>query len=226
MPAGECMSRKFDLALLPPSPNLQFEMELWDAGVTSVAGIDEAGRGALAGPVAAAAVILPQDPTLVDRLEGVRDSKQMTARAREEWAPLIERMALTSAVEFVPASVIDEIGIAPATRLAARRALTRLVPQPQHLLIDYIRLEEVEMPQTSLVKGDARSLSIACASVLAKVARDSLLRQLDGQYPGYGFARHKGYATAAHRAAIHDHGPCPEHRLTFSPMRQPELPGL
>lgn len=216
------MRKKFDPALLPPSPNLEFEQPLWSDGTAYIAGIDEAGRGALAGPVAAGAVILPQSPTLAEALNGVRDSKQMTPEARQQWAVIIQETAVTSAVGYASAAEIDEIGIAPATRLAARRAIDQLNPQPQHLLIDYIRLPEIELPQTSLPKGDARSLSIACASVLAKVGRDMLLCQLDEHYPLYGFAQHKGYGTAMHRSAIETHGGCNLHRYSFAPLRVEE----
>jgi ribonuclease HII len=190
-----------------------------------IAGIDEAGRGALAGPVAAAAVVLPHNPTLVDRLDGVRDSKQMRPEAREYWKEIIEREAVGWAVGYASAAEIDEMGIAPATRLAATRALAQLSPAPQHLLIDYIRLPESDLLQTSLPKGDARCLSIACASVLAKVGRDALLHQMEDKYPGYGFAGHKGYGTTAHRAAIQKLGPCAIHRRTFTllPLEEEEV---
>lgn len=216
------MGKKFDPALLPPHPNLGFELRLWEEGVSHIAGIDEAGRGALAGPVAAGAVVLPQLPSLAEELKGVNDSKQMTAEARQHWLAVIQRTALSFAVGYASAVEIDEIGIAPATRLAAKRAIEQLSPQPQHLLIDYIRLPEIDLPQTSLPKGDARSLSIACASVLAKVGRDTILCQLNDTHPQYGFAQHKGYGTAAHRAALTKHGGCQVHRYSFAPLRVEE----
>lgn len=212
--------KKFDLSLIPARPDLQFEQVLWAQGLRRVAGVDEAGRGALLGPVAAAAVILPSDqPDLFDRLEGVRDSKEMTPQERDLWAIEIKVTALAWAVGYASAAEIDEIGIAPATRLAAGRALAQLSVQTEHLLIDYIKLNEVDIPQTSLVKGDARSLTIAAASVLAKTGRDAILVAMETEFPGYGLAQNKGYGTAAHRAAIATLGPCAQHRYSFSPIR-------
>ncbi len=213
---------KFDLSLLPPAPDLQFERELWRSGVCHIAGIDEAGRGALAGPVAAGAVILPDRLDLPDILCGVQDSKLMTAKARQHWAEVIRQTALAWQVGFASAEEIDEIGIVPATRLAAVRAVSDLSTTPNHLLIDALKLPALDIPQTSLIKGDRRSLSIAAASILAKVERDALMVKWDGKYPGYGFARHKGYGTAAHRAVIESNGPCPIHRMSFAPVREAE----
>jgi ribonuclease HII len=200
-------------------PDLSFETELWANGRRHIAGIDEAGRGALAGPVAAAALILPQLLNIKAKLSGVRDSKQMTPNQRENWVRVLRAIALAWGVGFASHEEIDALGILPATRLAARRALESLAVRPDHLLLDYLKLADVDLPQTSLVKGDCRSLSIAGASILAKTARDALMRELDGQYPGYGFATHKGYGTAAHLGALARLGPCPEHRLSFSPLR-------
>jgi ribonuclease HII len=211
---------KFDLSLVPARPDLQFEKALWAKDVHLVAGVDEAGRGALLGPVAAGAVILPAgQPDLMDRLEGVRDSKEMTPAEREDWAVQIQAVALAWAVGYATATEIDEMGIAPATRLAACRALAQLTPAAEHLLIDYIKLPEVNLPQTSLIKGDARSLTIAAASVLAKTDRDAILVGMEAEFPGYGLAQNKGYATAAHRAAIASLGPCKQHRHSFAPIR-------
>jgi ribonuclease HII len=214
------MAKRFDRSLLPPFPDLRFERELWEAGIEYVAGIDEAGRGALAGPVAAGVVILPQTIEIQDILQGVRDSKQLTPKARADWLNVIENAAISCQVGFASADEIDEVGIMPATRLAARRALDKTKPPPQHLLIDWISLPEVDLPETSLVKGDARSLTIACASIAAKVRRDEILIQLDETYSGYGFAGHKGYGTKKHLAAIRESGPCPVHRRSFSPFRE------
>lgn len=218
------MRSKFDLALLPPAPDLNFERQLWDQGIRCIAGIDEAGRGALAGPVAAAALIFSPDPSLPTRLDGVRDSKQMTPLTREYWAGCLKNVALAWGVGFASCEEIDALGIVPATRLAVHRALQQLLPQPQHLLVDYLPLPEETLPQTSLVKGDARSLSIAAASVLAKTSRDALCRELDVQYPGYGFARHKGYGTAAHLAALERLGASPAHRRSFEPVKKGIIP--
>lgn len=206
----------FDLSLLPPEPDLSFELILWQAGLAAVAGIDEAGRGALAGPVAAAAVILPPLPGVVRLLKGVRDSKQMTPREREAARERIIQYAISWGVGFAGPEEIDQMGILPATRLAICRALESLSPPPAHLLLDYLFLPEVTLPQTALTKGDCRSLSIAAASVLAKTSRDALLRELDLTYPGYGFAAHKGYGTQAHRDALQRLGPSPVHRLSFA----------
>ncbi len=211
---------KFDLRDLPPSPDLEFELSLWKAGFTRVAGVDEAGRGPLAGPVFAAAVILPNTPEVARRLSGVRDSKQMSPVAREAWAPVIKTLALAYGIGCASAQEIDALGILPATRLAARRALEGLSRPPDHLLLDYLQLPDYPAPQASLVKGDARSLSIAAASVLAKTTRDALMCDLDRQYPGYGFAAHKGYGTASHRAALARLGPCPIHRRSFCGVSQ------
>jgi ribonuclease HII len=213
------MTRKFDPSLLPPTPDLSLEGKLWQNGVRHIAGIDEAGRGALAGPVSAAAIILPASSNLETRLNGVRDSKKMTPRQRSIWAGELINVAIAWGVGFASHQEIDEFGIVPATRIAAMRALSALTIQPQHLLIDALLLYEESTPQTALIKGDARSLSIASASVLAKVTRDAYLREMDGEYPGYGFASHKGYGTSAHRLSISEKGPCPIHRLSFAPFR-------
>jgi len=200
-------------------PDTTFEQALWSGGVTLVAGVDEAGRGAWAGPVAAGAVILPLRPDLVECLPGVRDSKQMTALQRARWAVKIRSLACAWGVGFSSAEEIDALGILPATRLAMRRAIEQLSPAPQHLLVDAVRLRELDLPQQALIKGDARVLSIAAASVLAKTARDALMIELDGCYPGYSLARHKGYGTAAHRAAVQRLGPCAIHRRSYAPIR-------
>jgi ribonuclease HII len=144
----------------------------------------------------------------------------MTPHQREKWAECIRTEAAAWAVGFASAPEIDTLGILPATRLAVRRALDQVKPVPQHLLLDYLRLPDVNLPQTPLVKGDARCLSIAAASVLAKTARDRWMCELDERIPGYGFARHKGYGTAAHYEALHRLGPCAEHRRTFAPVRE------
>jgi ribonuclease HII len=201
------------------NPDITFEQALWSTGVTYIAGVDEAGRGAWAGPVSAGAAILPQRVDLLECLAGVRDSKQMTPLQRAKWAVQIHELALAWGVGFASAAEIDALGILPATRLAMQRALEQLQPMPQHLLLDAVRLPRVNLPQQSLIKGDARVLSIAAASVLAKTARDELMVQLDAQYPGYGLARHKGYGTTLHQTALQSLGPCPIHRQSFAPIR-------
>jgi ribonuclease HII len=206
----------FDRSLIPAEPDLSFEIPLWKAGLTRVAGIDEAGRGALAGPVAAAAVMLPPEKELVGWLKGVRDSKQLSAIQRETARRAILQYAVCWGVGFASAQEIDQIGILPATRLAACRAVEKLAQLPMHILLDYLHLPEVGIPQTALIKGDCRSLSIAAASILAKTARDAQMCELDRLYPGYGFSAHKGYGTLQHRGALRQLGPCPQHRLSFS----------
>ncbi|MFH1446376.1 MAG: ribonuclease HII [Chloroflexota bacterium] len=217
--------KKFDLRLIPPSPALVYERKLWRSGLIFVAGIDEAGRGALAGPVAVAALVLPAGKMQIKKaLHGVRDSKEMTPAQRMLWAEKIKSVAFAWAVGFADSAEIDALGIAPATRLAASRALDTLTCHPQHLLIDYIHLPEIPIPQTALVKGDARVLSIACASVLAKTTRDALMVSFNDKYPQYGFAAHKGYGTKQHRQAIEQYGPCSIHRRSFAPLRLMNLP--
>jgi ribonuclease HII len=206
------------LNLLPDSPTLNLERALWANGALWIAGIDEAGRGALAGPVAAAAVILPQIRNFTLALSGVRDSKKMTPNQRESWNRTIREMAVTYGVGLADAREIDALGILPATKLAAQRAIACLSVVPDHLLIDHFKMRKVNTPQTSIPKGDAISLSIAAASVLAKTTRDAILCELEEQFPGYGFANHKGYGTTAHRAAIRKLGPSPVHRMTFAPL--------
>jgi ribonuclease HII len=199
------------------NPDLTYETNLWPY-YPYIAGLDEAGRGALAGPVAVGAVILPDgDPAfLFSTLEGVRDSKQMTPLERESLVPRIQEIALTWSVGFASAEEIDTLGIVPATRLAALRAVQGLSIFPQYLLTDFrLELPQLDMPQTALVKGDALCLSIAAASVLAKTARDQLMRELDLQYQGYGLGKHKGYGTQAHRLAMKRMGVSPIHRKTF-----------
>lgn len=212
---------KFNPALLPERPDLTFEEVLWHQGLTQVAGVDEAGRGALAGPVAAGAVVLPNNqPDVMARLHGVRDSKVMTAVERTDWAAVIKDTAIAWGVGMASADEIDRFGIVPATCLAASRALECLGIPPQHLLVDYLTLPAVDLPQTPLVKGDARSLSIAAAAILAKTERDALLIDLDEAFPGYHFAKNKGYGTLVHRQAISTLGPCCQHRRTFSPVSE------
>ncbi len=197
-------------------PDLSFEERLWRSGLRLIAGLDEAGRGALAGPVAVGAVILPDDPRRLSTLSGVRDSKQMTPPARESAAACIREMALAWGVGLASADEIDSQGIVHATRLAALRALEALPLFPDYLLTDFrLELPQLDVAQSSLVRGDASCLSIAAASVLAKTARDALMRELDSHYPGYGLGRHKGYGTSAHRLALRHLGYSPVHRKTF-----------
>jgi ribonuclease HII len=216
-------------------PDLVFERELWKSGLKYIAGLDEAGRGALAGPVAVGAVILPNDPSLLlghrfaknrrtdsRRLDGgvlsaVRDSKQMTTLQRECTAPRIKQFALAWGVGFASSDEIDSDGIVRATRLAALRALQELPVYPDYLLTDFrLELPQLDISQTALVKGDVHCLSIAAASVLAKTTRDALMVEMDAQVPGYGLGKHKGYGTLAHRQAVVRLGCSPIHRKSFS----------
>jgi ribonuclease HII len=202
-------------------PTLDLELALLAQGYRFVAGLDEAGRGAWAGPVVAAAVILPLDRCdLCDVLCGVRDSKQVTPRQRAELYPVIGRVALAVGVGISAPHTIDRDGIVPATRRAMLRALARLTLAPDYLVIDHLRLPEVTLPQIGLPKADAHHLSVAAASIVAKVTRDRLMVLLDRYYPGYGLAAHKGYGTAAHRAALAQLGPARIHRRSFAPLRE------
>ena len=198
-------------------PSLQFESELWNSGLLYIAGLDEAGRGALAGPVAVGAIILPGDKTLLSRtLSGARDSKQLTPLTRETLAPRIKEIALAWSVGFAGADEIDSQGIVRATRLAAIRALHQFSIDPQYLLTDFrLELPQLDISQTSILKGDAQCLSIACASILAKTERDALMRELDERHPGYGLGKHKGYGTQIHRSAMKRLGLSSIHRRSF-----------
>ena len=197
---------------------LHFERELWQRDITRVAGIDEAGMSPLAGPVAAAAVVLP----VGWRAPHVNDSKQLDPEQRTALAELIRREARAFAVAFVEPDEIDRINIYWAGILAMRRAVEALGLEPEHLLIDGRRLRELPIAQTRIVKGDELSLSIAAASILAKTARDARMLAYDTEYPAYGFARHKGYPVRQHLAALNEHGPCPIHRRSFAPVQAAE----
>jgi len=181
-----------------------------------VAGLDEAGGGALAGPLCAAVVVLPSGVTnLEGLLRGVRDSKQMSAREREKAAGAIRELAVDIAVGWCGPEEIDELGMGKAGKLVFQRALQGLSAAPEHLLIDYFALPGLTIGQTPLVKGDQRCLSIACASVIAKTTRDALMRGAALNHPGYGFEENKGYGTWQHRQALLALGPCPLHRRSF-----------
>jgi ribonuclease HII len=194
---------------------LRFESELWDRGVERVAGVDEAGMGTLAGPVVAAAAILPRD----FRPRGLDDSKRLDEAERLRLAGEVRAGALAWALGIASAKEVDAVDVYRAGLLAMRRAVEALAVRPEHLLLDARRLPELRIPQQGIVKGDARSLSIAAASVLAKTARDALMVELDAAHPGYGFARHKGYSAPEHLAALRRLGPCAAHRRTFRPVR-------
>ena len=203
-------------------PSLDEEQKLWRTRHVRVAGLDEAGRGALAGPVVAGAVILPVNSKQEGLWAEVQDSKLLSPPRREELAARIQAQAAAWSLGEASAAEIDASGIAPATRLAMRRAVQALSPPPDHLLIDWVQLKSLNLPQQSFTKGDLRIVSIAAASILAKVHRDRLLCQLHEEFPAYGFHSHKGYAARSHLAAIEKCGPCPAHRRSFSPIRRDE----
>jgi len=203
-----------------------YERELWSGGTRLVAGVDEAGCGPLAGPVVAAAVLFPAtwgEAGLPSGLRGLNDSKQLTEEQREEFFTfLMACPEIQCAIAIVEVEMIDQINIRQAAWRGMHQALDRLEPRPEHVLVDGLRIKWLPYPQTALVQGDAKSYSIAAASVLAKVTRDRLMREYDAQFPGYGFAGHKGYGTPQHYAAIKRLGPCPIHRRTFAPFRPVE----
>jgi ribonuclease HII len=212
-------------------PTLEEEVALLSQGYSLIAGVDEAGRGSLAGPVVAAAVILPLgtpfhlDPDeCLECFAGVRDSKQLTARERERLFEVIMQHALAVAVGIGSVEMIDERNILQATKYAMREALAQLTIPPQALLLDAIHLPDIELLQRSIIKGDELCLSIAAASIIAKVTRDRIMVQLHEHFPAYGFAQHKGYGTEYHLAALREYGATPHHRRSFAPVR--ELFGL
>jgi ribonuclease HII len=200
---------------------LSYERPLWSRGLTFVAGLDEAGAGPWAGPVAAGCVVL--DPARTGGLVGVYDSKQISEKKREAMVPRIEENALAFAVALASPEEIDRVNIRQACLLAMKRALAAVEAQlgaAQHLLIDARKLDGVRCPQSAIIRGDSSSLSIAAASILAKVHRDHLMMEAALRYPAYGFERHKGYGTTDHKQALLQHGPCPLHRRSFSPIRE------
>lgn len=202
---------------------LEYERSFWKTSPAMVlAGIDEAGRGPLAGPVFASAVSIDEaaiESLAAGPLAGLTDSKKLTAAKREHFHEILLSLPeVRTSVAFSTAAEIDSINILKATHLAMRRAAEGLVPPPAHVLVDGLPVKNLPCPSTPIVKGDAKSLLIAAASVMAKVERDHLMLELDAKYPGYGFAIHKGYGTAAHLDALRRLGPCPEHRRTFRPV--------
>ena len=205
---------------------LSFERELWLKNLSHIAGVDEAGRGPLAGPVVAAAVVLPQrwlEAGLDERLRDLNDSKQLTEAQRENYfAILTAHPEIRFAIAVVDAETIDRINILQATHRAMNEALAQLSPPPEHVLVDGRPVKTMRFPQTALVKGDAKSYSIAAASVLAKVTRDRMMLGFHARHPGYGFAEHKGYGTPQHLAAIEKLGACAIHRRSFAPIRTKE----
>ena len=204
---------------LHTAPTYDEEAALLEDGYAVVAGVDEAGRGSLAGPVVAGAAVLPTHPS-GDWLSGIRDSKQLTPRQREAALEGMRRASVALATGAASSAEIDDIGIIAATRTAMARAINALPIRPGFLLLDAILLPDVDIPQRSIIKGDAKHISIAAASIVAKVTRDGMMRDYDAEYPGYGFARHKGYATRQHLDALESLGACAIHRFTFAPVRR------
>src|SRR6266571_3802428 len=206
--------------MAPSSAPYRHEGQAWRAGHARVAGVDEAGRGPLAGPVVAAAVVVTPE----HRIRGVADSKLLSPERREELFVAIHERALAVGVAIIDHATIDRVNILQATRLAMLHALGGLSVAPDFVITDFVSLPGVPCPQKNLVDGDARCASVAAASIIAKVTRDRIMVELDKQFPEYGFARHKGYGTPDHLAALDRHGPCAIHRRTFAGVwRQGEL---
>ncbi len=201
------------------APTYDEEAALLEDGYTVIAGVDEAGRGSLAGPVVAGAAVMPVHPD-GDWITGIRDSKRLTPRQREAALQQMRDVSIAMATGTASSAEIDAIGIIGATRTAMARAIDALPIRPDFLLLDAILLPDVDITQHSIIKGDAKCLSIAAASIVAKVSRDALMRDADAAYPGYGFAQHKGYATRQHLDALEAIGPCSIHRRTFAPVRR------
>ncbi len=192
----------------------KFEEELYDEHIELVCGVDEVGRGPLAGPVVVAACIMP--PFL--RIKGINDSKKLTEKKREELYKIIVKEAIAYNVVFISEKEVDELNIYQATKKGMLEAINGLKVTPEHVLIDAMPLGELKLPHTSIIHGDALSASIAAASILAKVERDHFMEKMDVKYPNYGFKRHKGYCTKAHLEALEKYGPCKIHRKTFAPV--------
>lgn len=205
--------------MIAPDLKLTEEKLCLEQGFSLIAGIDEVGRGCLAGPVVAAAVILPLGrlPVWAHR---VKDSKLLSPEQRESLVPLIQRFAVSIGTGIVTPDYIDNYGMTRAVHLAMKRAIKKLSPQPDMVLVDYLTIPNLELPQKGLPEGDSRCFSIACASIIAKVFRDHLMAEMDGKFPGYGFARHKGYGTEEHLECLRRLGPSPIHRRLFAPVRE------
>ena len=203
-----------------PRTSIEFETQLWKVGFECVGGMDEAGRGAWAGPVTASVVVLPNQKQVALKLYGVCDSKKMSPRQRNLWAVKIKTYSSMWSVGFSSPQEIDDMGIVSATKLAMLRSLAQLSQSPDYLLIDALFLSEVPTPQSELIRGDSRSLSIAAASVLAKTARDEFMIQLDHECPQFSFAKHKGYGTSLHNKALKLNGLTEFHRRSYAPIKR------
>jgi ribonuclease HII len=206
--------------LLSSLPHLEKEIALQMQGYCFVAGLDEAGRGAWAGPVVAAVVILPVDqPDLTEILSGLNDSKKLSIKRRNFYFDLIQEISLAVATGSAGSETVDSLNVVGATRQAMAQAINNLASAPDYLLLDHLRLPDVEIPQQAFARADSISLTVAAASVIAKVTRDRLMVNLHREFPVYGFDRHKGYGTALHRAALKKYGPCAIHRQSYEPVR-------
>ena len=194
---------------------LKYEKELYDKGITLIAGVDEVGRGPLVGPVVTAAVILPKGYML----DGLTDSKKLSEKKRNKFYDIIMKDAISIGIGIVDAKTIDEVNIYEATKIAMKQAIDKLDVKPEHVLIDAMKLE-LSIPSTSIIKGDAASESIAAASVIAKVTRDNMMYELDRQYPQYGFKSHKGYPTKLHLESLKKYGVLDNYRFTYKPVKE------
>lgn len=201
---------------------LQVERDFWRRGVTRIAGVDEVGVGPLAGPLVAAAVILPLEVSI----RGIDDSKKLAAPARERLAADIRAEAVAIGIGVVSVEEVDRLNTYRASLEAMRRAVAQLAVRPEQLLVDARYIPQIDIPQMPIVKGDARSYSIAAASIIAKVERDAMMHEMDRLYPDYGFGQHMGYGTRRHFEVLERLGPCPIHRRSFLAVRQPRLPGF
>lgn len=202
--------------------NLETEKQYFDNGYQLIGGVDEAGRGPLAGPVVAACVVIGPDFKINNAdLKLVADSKKLTAKRREHLFGVIRDHVLAVEIGIVDNLIIDKINILQASFLAMRQAIKKLKIQPDYILVDgHLKISKLEKPQTPIISGDSRVWTIAAASIIAKVSRDWLMTEIDKKYPNYGFIKHKGYGTKAHLAKIEEHGPCPIHRLSFAPLKK------
>ena len=201
-------------------PHLEKEIALLRQGYRFIAGLDEAGRGAWAGPVVAAAVILPIDSSnIVHTLSAVHDSKRLTPNKRDKLFEIIDKNALAISVGIATAPMVDELNVVGATRHAMQQALDKLSLTPDYLLLDHLTLPAIDLPQDAFPKADSTSLTVAAASIIAKVTRDRLMVDFNQTYPSYAFDRHKGYGTKLHQAALAQYGPCPLHRMSFNPLK-------
>lgn len=213
--AAAARIHKQQAAVVAFEHRFEYERHFWQQGINYVAGVDEVGRGPLAGPVVSAAVILPKDFDLVQ----VNDSKQLTPAVRAELAPKIQQVAISIGIGLVDNQGIDELNIYQATRVAMKQAVEKLDPQPEEIIVDAMQIP-VPIKQTRLIKGDAKSISVSAASIIAKVYRDHLMDEYAKQYPAYDFPHNAGYGTAKHLAALKAYGPTPIHRMTFSPVEK------